>query len=657
MNLNSLSLRRLLAGAALLLLVPAALLAQPSPRTTAVMVFDETAQRPVLFGGATPAFIRGEEQFARDYIGETWTWNGRRWVQLFPAVSPSGRGGSSFVWDSVGDRAILFGGVVGSGRTTDETWEYKDGAWNELDPPNRPEARKYAAAAFDRVRGRMVLFGGFKTTVTVDPESQREIFTDALLRDTWEFDGTTWTKTEDGPDVTAAVMVYDGTRHETLLLGMKADSSTVMYRYTWPGWEAMTPANLPVCLSRASAVWQDVFGNVVLYGGACNTGLVPGITWEWDGTNWTAVEGALSPGRVYGHAMAWDAARGEVLLFGGTDADLGYETSSTYRYRGRWISAWSNYTPSARSLFGFATDPDNGVWLFGGVRGSSDLWKYAYGQWNEVFAQDAPASCAYPVTAWDSDRKVMVVVCSDSSTYEFDGTKWKSITKQDKWPSTSIQASMVYDPTQKKTVLYGGYNGNYIKDTWTWDGSKWTKADGKDPHYRGLASMFYDPISKKIVLYGGIGREDREGTLLRFGDTWTFNGKDWTEATTAGSPSPRYGAAVAFNPGDNRVHMFGGSNEKVEFVAEHFVWDGAKWTKVEGARVPPARQNARLAWDPTLQQFVLFGGYAGYYLSDLWVLEGTSWRPAEEQPGRRRPVRLPQPGSSTGNWLDRAARW
>ena len=52
-----------------------------------------------------------------------------------------------------------------------------------------------------------------------------------------------------------------------------------------------------------------------------------------------------------------------------------------------------------------------------------------------------------------------------------------------------------------------------------------------------------------------------------------------------------------------------------------------------------------------------YGGYAGYYLADLWVLEGTSWRPEAEQSGRRRTVTLPQPGSAGASWLDRATRW
>ncbi|HSN67785.1 MAG TPA: hypothetical protein VLV48_00980, partial [Thermoanaerobaculia bacterium] len=567
MNLNFPSLRRMLAGLALVILAPLPLLAQPSARTTPAMIFDEVSKRAILFGGVSPGFIRGDETFARDYIDETWAWNGRRWLQLFPETRPSGRGGAAFVWDSFANRGILFGGVVASGLPIGDTWEYRNGAWRQLEVPNQPSARKYAAATFDRVRNRMILHGGVSTTVGTDADGD-ETRTDQILRDTWEFDGTTWTRTvEQGPDVAAPVIVYDGTRDTTYLVGMKTDSTTAMYRYTGSGWEAITPATLPICLSRASAVWQAYEGNVVLYGGACVTGLVPGVTWEWDGTNWKAVEGGGSAGRVFGHAMAYDQARGESILFGGTDIDVGTEVNFTYKYRAsKWQGAFTVYSPGPRSLFGFTTDPENdAVWLYGGVRGSHDLWKYAFGQWTQVFAADQPANCSYPLTVWDTDRKTMVMVCADASVKEFDGTKWKVHAIDDKRPSTSIQASLVYDPTLKKTIIYGGYDGNYLNETWTWDGTKWTKIDGKKPHYRALASMFYDPISKKTILYGGLGRTDRDGGLVRFADTWSFNGKDWVEMTGVNSPPARYGAAVAYNPADNKVHLFGGSNEKVEF--------------------------------------------------------------------------------------------
>ena len=43
---------------------------------------------------------------------------------------------------------------------------------------------------------------------------------------------------------------------------------------------------------------------------------VPGPTWEYDGTGWFARTPAASPPARSGHALAYDSARGKVVLFG-----------------------------------------------------------------------------------------------------------------------------------------------------------------------------------------------------------------------------------------------------------------------------------------------------------------------------------------------------
>jgi hypothetical protein len=40
-------------------------------------------------------------------------------------------------------------------------------------------------------------------------------------------------------------------------------------------------------------------------------------TWVWDGTNWVQKFPGHCPSARYHHAMAYDAARGQVVLFGG----------------------------------------------------------------------------------------------------------------------------------------------------------------------------------------------------------------------------------------------------------------------------------------------------------------------------------------------------
>ncbi|MGH9456152.1 MAG: Kelch repeat-containing protein [Thermoanaerobaculia bacterium] len=626
-------LRRALAGAVLLIALPFAALAEPSARTNAMLVFDESLDRPLLFGGVTPPFVRGDSRVARARLDETWVWTGRRWIQRFFDVQPPARSSAAMVWDANRDRVLLFGGAGQDDVALADTWEFRDDAWHRLEPPASPSARRLAGHVFDPLRDRFIIYGG-----AVGPTT--------TLQDTWEFDGTTWTQVgTTGPDVRNPILVYDETRDEVLMVAVLDDGTSAMYRYDAPTWTEIEPEDLPPCVNLANMVWQEHNGKVLLAGGLCAQGNAPGETWEWDGTNWTEVEAKGSIGFVFGHAMTYDEARGETILFGGTE--LNFERNETYRYRdGVWKFAADTFSPGPRSLFVFATDPETGaIWLFGGLNGPLELWRYQAGNWERVVAPNAPSACAYPVGTWDTDRDRLVVVCEDSSVYEFDGTEWTAFAVGDPSPDDRRFSGIAYDPNLEKTVLYGGWDGaNYVRETWTWNGTRWTEveADTQDtPAFRALPIMFYDPDLGKIVVYGGIGRLERTGTLVRFGDTFTFDGSRWSELTSASSPPPRYGALVAFNPADGRTHMFGGKNETEEFIAEHWVFENGKWSRVEDTNGPSPRQNGGLAWDPFSGRLTLYGGYAGYYLSDIWVLEEGGWEPVDQGNRRRPRVEIP----------------
>ena len=70
--------------------------------------------------------------------------------------------------------------------------------------------------------------------------------------------------------------------------------------------------------------------------------------WTWDGTDWTLHTPVHSPSPRYGPGVAYDAARGQVVLFGGTGSiDLGDTwtwdgTDWTQRPGGRWQSCPRN---------------------------------------------------------------------------------------------------------------------------------------------------------------------------------------------------------------------------------------------------------------------------------------------------------------------------
>jgi len=54
-------------------------------------------------------------------------------------------------------------------------------------------------------------------------------------------------------------------------------------------------------------------------------------------------------------------------------------------------------------------------------------------------------------------------------------------------------------------VLFGGLGPHRDKaDTWTWDGTTWTKqASAAHPSAREGAAMAYDAATRTVVLFGG----------------------------------------------------------------------------------------------------------------------------------------------------------
>src|SRR5262249_34735761 len=58
----------------------------------------------------------------------------------------------------------------------------------------------------------------------------------------------------------------------------------------------------------------------VLFGGVDEKQGVLDDTWIWDGISWTRKIPLISPPARFGHAMAYDSARGLVVLFGGNSA-------------------------------------------------------------------------------------------------------------------------------------------------------------------------------------------------------------------------------------------------------------------------------------------------------------------------------------------------
>ena len=198
-------------------------------------------------------------------------------------------------------------------------------------------------------------------------------------------------------------------------------------------------------------------------------------------------------------------------------------------------------------------------------------------------------------------------------------------------PPLRSGASMAYDAATGTTVLFGGFNGVFLADTWVWDGVAWTPvASPLSPSGRENASMAYDAATHTVVLFGGVGLN---GVLA---DTWTWNGTTWTPASASG-PAPRSEGSMAYDAATHTVVLFGGQGASGP-LADTWTWDGTTWTPATtGPASPPARAGGSMAYDARHHDVVLFGGRGGNgILGDTWTWDATAWTPATvaSPPGR-----------------------
>lgn len=131
--------------------------APPVARDREAMAYDSKRNRLVMFGGFNfPARLN---DVIGVQLGAT-----PSWLALTPSgPAPPGRVNNQMVYDSIGDRFIMFGGSTATSRVNDVWTLDATGAtgWQALTPLGTPPTpREFATLMFDPLRNRVVMFGG-----------------------------------------------------------------------------------------------------------------------------------------------------------------------------------------------------------------------------------------------------------------------------------------------------------------------------------------------------------------------------------------------------------------------------------------------------------------------------------------------------------------
>ena len=201
-------------------------------------------------------------------------------------------------------------------------------------------------------------------------------------------------------------------------------------------------------------------------------------------------------------------------------------------------------------------------------------------------------------------------------------------------PSGRVNAQLVYDDATNALLLFSGqdYTGAApLADTWTWNGSTWARLHpAHSPGPLEGAAIAYDPTTQQVVLFGGMSNANTGGTPI-LGDTWTWNGSDWTQQHPASSPPARMLASLAYDAASGQLVLFGGKHATGfgPDLNDTWIWTGSNWVQQHPATVPTAGNQASLAYDGASGQLVLFGGQDatgyGVTLNDTWIWTGSNW--------------------------------
>jgi len=239
----------------------------PPPTSGPGFAYDPVGKTAVLFGGNPGNFV---------YVNTTWTWDGATWNQQFPPVSPSARAFNTepMAFDAASGTVVLFGGFANGGSSVlGDTWVWDGRAkrWIERFPATSPSTRA-TTAAYDTANKQIIIFGG------QGPGG-------SFLADTWTWDGITWTQQFPALSPSARanhMMAYDASLGRVVLFGGNAPGGVNLNdTWTWDGttWSQIQTLLTPTGRSGASMNYDPAFRGVVLFGGFLGGSAYTSQTW------------------------------------------------------------------------------------------------------------------------------------------------------------------------------------------------------------------------------------------------------------------------------------------------------------------------------------------------------------------------------------------
>lgn len=205
------------------------------------------------------------------------------------------------------------------------------------------------------------------------------------------------------------------------------------------------------------------------------------------------------------------------------------------------------------------------------------------------------------------------------------------------WPSPRDAASMVYDPTARRIVMYGGLPEGAVcphglsadarrewTATWLFDGQHWAQTDPTGPALPPPfeTQMVYDPAMGSAVLVGLVGT----GTNQITPHTWVYRDDRWTPLSIE-TPASSVWQTMTYDPTLGHVVLFDQNDAA-------WIFDGTHWQSSKSLSLPDGalQDLVALAFDPVSRRLIAVGsqfvdGARGSVLRFvMWTSDGRHWQ-------------------------------
>jgi type IX secretion system substrate protein/galactose oxidase-like protein len=565
-------------------------------------VYDSRRNRVIVFGGLTFGCLCGSsdnDAYALD-LGATPKWSHLHAIFPIGMPPPSTRWEHVAVYDSLGDRMIVFGGDSGNKCSTNylsDVWSLSMDStltWTKLDPGSGPTARARMVEILDSARNRMVVFGG------------------AGFSDTWALDltgGTSWSPiSTSGPAPSNTVQgaaAYDIAGDRLLYQNGSQTSALSLASGMWSTLDQV-PA-IPIARGQFASIVDPVRRRYLVFGGYDGNTLRNDVwalsldsPWPWQ----QLFPSGTPPSQRRDLVAIYDPKGDQMVLFGGNG-----NLQDTWVLHLSPSLSWEQLQPTgtlpyARSRATAIYDPAHSAMiLFGGYDGFSTLLNDVRSlsldgppTWTQLQPDGTPpAGREGQVAVYDPVGGRMIVVGGATTAGMANDTwgltlsdppVWSPLAPTGTLPPVRLDAVAFYDDAGQRLIQRGGVSyassTDGLSDMWAlslWPAPHWNllAPAGQGPSRRSLGGAGYDSLTGYAVYFGG-NESGKDGGGRR-SDAWLLDLQD------TAVPIPLALLSASVMDGSVRLEWYATQPGIAAAVYRRTVW--SDWEKQGDAFVGP----------------------------------------------------------------------